>query len=114
MFGFEKLTVYQKSENFYAELVSIFKDPEADKILKNQLKRSSSSVVLNIAEGAGKFSEKDKKNFYLIARGSINESIAILRLLKIDKAISDNQFTKLYSLGAEIGKMLTGLTKNPI
>lgn len=114
MFGFENLIVYKKSESFYAELSNIFKDPKVDKILKNQLKRSSSSVVLNIAEGSGKLRPNDKRNFYIIARGSISESIATLRLLRIDSTISNDQFTKLHSLGCEIGKMLTGLSKNTI
>lgn len=112
MFGFENLTVYKKSESFYSELLDIFKDPKVDRILKNQLKRSSSSVVLNIAEGSGKLRINDKRNFYMIARGSISESIATLRLLKIDKSISEDQFKKLHSLGGEIGKMLTSLAKN--
>lgn len=113
MFGFEGLTVYQKAEGFYAQLSFIFEDKRVDRILKNQLKRSSSSVVLNIAEGAGKASKKDKSNFYLIARGSISESVATLRLLKIDRVVYEEQFNKLHSLAVEIGKMLTGLVKNP-
>jgi four helix bundle protein len=112
MFGFEKLIVYQKSESFYVELSGIFKDPKVDNILKNQLKRSSSSVVLNIAEGSGKLKVNDKKNFYIIARGSISESIATLRLLRIDGVIPESQFNRLHSLGCEIGRMLTGLTNN--
>jgi len=113
MFGFENLKVYQKSESFYSLLLDIFTDRSVDKILKDQLKRSSSSVVLNIAEGSGKSRGNDKKNFYSIARGSISESVATLRLLKIDGTLSEVKFNKLYSLGAEIGRMLTGLIKNP-
>lgn len=113
MFGFENLKVYQKSESFYKKLLPIFNDQKVDKILKNQLKRSSSSVVLNIAEGSGKLKVNDKKNFYLIARGSISESIATLRLLKIDGTLTDNQLEELHSLGSEVGRMLTGLIKNP-
>jgi four helix bundle protein len=48
--------------------------------LKDQLNRASSSVSLNLAEGAGKFSKKDTKRFYEIAFGSLRESQAILQL----------------------------------
>ncbi|PIZ72860.1 four helix bundle protein [Candidatus Peregrinibacteria bacterium CG_4_10_14_0_2_um_filter_43_11] len=113
MFGFEKLIVYQKAENFYTKLSVIFANPKVDKILKGQLKRSSSSVVLNIAEGSGKLGVNDKKNFYIIARGSISESVATLRLLKIDGAISNEFFSELHLLATEIGRMLTGLANNP-
>lgn len=36
------------------------------------------SVVLNIAEGAGKTSKPDKRRYYLTARGSATESAALL------------------------------------
>ncbi|QQR84298.1 four helix bundle protein [Candidatus Peregrinibacteria bacterium] len=82
-------------------------------MLKNQLRRSSSSVALNIAEGSGKFSVKDKKNFYLIARGSVSESVATIRLIRIDGALSGPEYDHLHSRADEIGRMLTGLIRNP-
>jgi len=46
--------------------------------LIDQLRRASSSVSLNIAEGAEEFSPKEKLRIYRIARRSAQESIAIL------------------------------------
>lgn len=46
--------------------------------LADQLTRASTSVVLNLAEGAGKHSKPDKRRFYLTARGSATESAALL------------------------------------
>ena len=48
--------------------------------LKSQLKRATSSAVLNLAEGAAKPTKADKKRFYANAYGSIRETQAILRL----------------------------------
>lgn len=48
--------------------------------LQDQLRRSSSSVVLNIAEGSGKITFKDKRKFYAIALGSLRESMATIQL----------------------------------
>src|SRR5262245_21879503 len=49
--------------------------------LRGQLDRASVSIVLNIAEGAGRTSVPDKSHFFAIARGSATESAAILELL---------------------------------
>jgi four helix bundle protein len=46
--------------------------------LADQLTRASTSVVLNLAEGAGKLSKADKRRYYLTARGSATESAALL------------------------------------
>jgi len=46
--------------------------------LRDQLDRASVSIVLNIAEGAGRFSPADKARFYAIARGSAAECAAVL------------------------------------
>ncbi len=111
MFNFEKFPVYLKSEQVYRKLGGIFADKQINSGLKDQLRRSSSSITLNIAEGAGKFHKNDKKNFYLIARGSANECVAVLRLLKIDGQITKESYDGLYDDLTEIGKMLSGLIK---
>ena len=49
--------------------------------LREQLDRASVSIVLNIAEGAGRRFARDKANFFTIARGSATECAAILDLL---------------------------------
>src|SRR5262245_40237373 len=46
--------------------------------LKDQLARASSSIVLNIAEGAGRYARPEKAHFYLIARGSAMECVGVL------------------------------------
>jgi four helix bundle protein len=49
--------------------------------LRDQLDRASVSIVLNIAEGAGRRAVRDKAHFYTIARGSATECAAIFDLL---------------------------------
>ncbi len=44
--------------------------------LADQLRRASASIALNFAEGCGKASLRDRKRFFLIARGSAREVIA--------------------------------------
>lgn len=45
-------------------------------VAHDQLRRSAFSIMLNIAEGAGRFMNKEKHNFYVISRSSAFESIA--------------------------------------
>ena len=48
--------------------------------LRDQFNRALLSIVLNIAEGSGKRTKKDRQRFYSIAMGSLREVQAILEL----------------------------------
>ena len=48
--------------------------------LKSQFARSSSSIVLNLAEGSGRAALADRRHFFAIALGSLRESQAVLDL----------------------------------
>ena len=107
MFDFQKLIVYQRSIEFYTKISKeIFKKNLIDKIPKDQLKRASMSITLNIAEGTSRFSKADRRHFYTIARGSLYECIAVLDLLKEDALIDEALRLNLSSTGEEISKML--------
>ena len=70
-FDHEKLDVYQLAIDFVARANDIVENlPRGRGYLADQLQRAALSIVLNLAEGAGKFSPKDKAAFYLRARGS--------------------------------------------
>ena len=56
--------------------------------LKDQLDRASSSVVLNLAEGSGRFNTKDQGRFYKIAYASLMESFSILQISNHDQTVS--------------------------
>lgn len=83
-----------------------------DATTKNQLRRASLSIVLNIAEGTSRFSKADRRNFCIISRGSVFECVAILDMLKDDDQLTIDQFTSLYSQAEEISKMLFAMIRN--
>ena len=68
--------------------------------------------MLNIAEGAGKFSGPDKAAFYTRARGSVTESAAVLDVLHILRLATESKVTTEKEALARIGQMLTKLIKS--
>ena len=80
MRGFEDLECYQLAMNVFREgyrVVSLL--PVEEKYnLADQLRRASTSIILNIAEGYGRYHYLDSLRFYYIARGSIMEVLSAL------------------------------------
>lgn len=78
----ERLDVYRLALDFLVFAHQLLKTlPRGYSHLSDQLARASTSIVLNIAEGAGKHSKADKRRYYLSARGSATESAALLDVL---------------------------------
>jgi len=87
----ERLDVYHLALDFLVFANSVIEGlPRGRSHLADQFTRASMSVVLNVAEGAGKVSKGDKRRYYLTARGSATESAALLdvclRLKLLDAA----------------------------
>ena len=112
MFDFEKLNVYRKAKVFNDLIkVEVLSNPNLDKTFRDQIKLASISVALNIAEGAGRFSKADKRNFYVVARGSLAECVAILDLLQSDEIVSAEKYNSFYIIAEEISKMLYAMIR---
>jgi four helix bundle protein len=112
MFDFENLDVYARAKKYYlliSKIIELKKDINRPTTM--QLSRSSLSIVLNIAEGSGRFSKPDKRRFYIISRGSVFETISIADLLKDLNIISLAEYTDIYKDAEEISKMLWVLIK---
>lgn len=112
MFDFEKLHVYQKAKDFNLKIkTEILSISSIDAATKNQLRRASLSIMLNIAEGTSRFSNADKRNFYVISRGSLIESLAILDLLNTENIISNDKYLSFYELAEALSKILFSLIR---
>ena len=79
---------------------------------KNQLGRASLSIMLNIAEGSAKFSDRDRRNFYITARGSVFECSSLISFLCAEEEIETELKEELYSCYEEISKMLFTMVRN--
>jgi four helix bundle protein len=115
MLNFERLIVWQKAIRYAVKLVRI-----TDRLQQKyqfsfgeQLRRAALSIPSNIAEGAGRKTKRDRGNFYSIAKGSVYESVNILKVLESLEVLSDStpNYKELYEEAEEVCKMLFGLDK---
>jgi four helix bundle protein len=109
----EKLHVYQASLQLVELVATIIRAAtDIERIIKDQILRSSTSVLLNIAEGAGKRSYADKRRFYEISRGSATETAAALDILRVWGHASEQHVSEGKILLRRIVAMLTKLAES--
>jgi four helix bundle protein len=109
-FDHERLDVYRLSIDYVAFSYQIARSLKGvNRQARDQWLRAAQSIPLNIAEGNGKQSLKDKNRFFEIARGSALECASIHDVLRVCDAITDdaNQLGK--SKLKRIVSMLTRL-----
>ena len=106
MFAFQGTEVYKKSKLLHLECKKLIQKIPKDKTVADQLRRASFSVPLNIAEGSGKFSKPDRRNYFVIARASVFECVAILDILHDEEKISLAEFIFIEEVCDEISRML--------
>jgi len=80
-FMFEVLRVYQKAVDFADHVLATSEGfRRGDHFLADQLNRASVSIAANPAEGNGRFTKPDRRNFFTIARASVMECVPLLEL----------------------------------
>lgn len=84
IFSFEKLDVWQNSREL---ILTIYKlavkfPPSEIYAITSQIKRSSASIVTNIAEGTSRNTNKDKAHFLTISYSSVTETLNHLIISK--------------------------------
>ena len=110
-FDHEKLDVYREAIGFCGWVGDFLAAISAKAAAKDQLDRASTSIPLNIAEGNGKFSAKDRSRYLEVARGSALECAACLDVLLARKFVTEEQVEKQKERLARIVQMLIGLLK---
>jgi len=109
-FAFEKLVVCQKSFDFADQIcLRSEKFARGYGFLADQLNRAALSISANIAEGNGRFTKPDRKNFFGIARGSIQECVPLLELARRRGLLTADDHEALNAQLEEIARMLSGL-----
>ena len=111
---YRNLKVYEKSYKAGLAVYEMTKGyPEEEKYgIVSQMRRASTSIPLNIAEGYAKRSSQEEfKRFLLMAIGSANEMSVLLEYSKDLGYISLSKYEKAEKEYDEIGKMLSSLIK---
>jgi four helix bundle protein len=114
MRNFRNLDIWSKSHLLTLEIYSSTNSYPREELLglTSQMRRSSSSIPTNIAEGCGRNTNPDFKRFLTIAAGSASELEYQLILSKDLKLIPDSKFKELEKEVTEIRKMIYSFIKN--
>jgi four helix bundle protein len=110
-FDHEKLDVYREAINFCGWVGEFLASISATSAAKDQLDRASTSIPLNIAEGNGKFSARDRARFFEMARGSALECAACLDVLVVRKLVKEGPLAAQKERLVRIVEMLVGLLR---
>ena len=108
MLSFQRLDVYQRAIEFLALVGDIAGElPKGHAERSDQLVRAAESVVRNIAEGAGRWSEADSAKHYKIARGEAMECAASLDVMKLRMLVATERYENGIRLLESVVAMLT-------
>jgi four helix bundle protein len=84
-FGYEDLEVWKRAVDFAVEVIDAVENISTNRKhyrLLEQIEASSTSVSMNLAEGKGRFSQKEFVQYCYIARGSLYETMTLLEIFK--------------------------------
>ncbi|GAB4233616.1 MAG: hypothetical protein Tsb0021_12650 [Chlamydiales bacterium] len=109
----EKLDVYQASIDLVVFIDKIIEAlPRGKGYIVDQFQRAAISVPLNIAEGAGEFSNAEKGRFYRMAKRSATECAGIFDICFNLRLIKEEQYQTGRNLILRIVSMLTKMAKS--
>lgn len=112
MSNFRDLSVYRKARALNKDVFLMLKAHKTSRVIRDQLSRASTSILLNIAEGAGRFSRRDQRNFFIIARASASECIALFDVIEDIELLPTGHCDVFRSRFTEVSKMLFGMIRN--
>jgi four helix bundle protein len=108
-FAFEK-PIYQKAIDFSDRICqTTLNFPRGFYFLVDQMSRAALSIATNIAEANGRFTIRDRRNFFGIARGSTQECVPLLEPARRRGLIDAQTHTRFKAELEEIAKMISGL-----
>ena len=114
MFSFEKLEVWQRTRDFLKRIYNVTVNfPKEEQFgLSQHIRKSSISILSNIAEATSRFGDVDFKRFIEIAIGSLYETISQLFIALDNNYLDKSTFEAFYKDAEIIVKMLSKLSKS--
>ena len=111
LFPHERLQAWRQARGFYLLCAQLQGLPRASGHAGDQLERATLSVLLNLVEGAGRTSWKEKRHFFSISLGSLAEAVAVVDVAATRGLIEGAQAERAIAAGRKVGSMLAGLLK---
>ena len=101
--GYKDWECYYQGRNLRMQISELVKTlPNKEKfLLSDQITRSTRSITANIAEGYGRYTFSDTRNFFIIARGSVTETMEHLQTAFDEKYINQ-EVLKVYEEKCEL------------
>ncbi|PKN88638.1 MAG: four helix bundle protein [Chloroflexi bacterium HGW-Chloroflexi-8] len=113
--SYKDLVVWQKSLEFANKVIEITETLKTQNVnfrLLDQLTAACTSIPMNIAEGKGRFSNKEFKHYMVIARGSLFETMTLIEIFKLRNWISQENYNTLQNEAIQITKMINSLNRS--
>jgi four helix bundle protein len=113
MHNFKELNIWKRSVDLAVKVYQLVQDfPKEEKFgLTSQITRCAVSIGSNIAEGAGRNTDKDFNNFLGIALGSSFELETQLIIATKIGIIDDEKFKSISSEILQVQKMINGFKR---
>ena len=108
---FEDVLAWQKARELCKQVSNLTQKSSFSKdwSLVDQIKRSSGSVMDNIAEGFDRNSSKEFRQYLFIALGSLSETKSQLYRGLDMSYITDLEFKEVYEIANDCSKLIGGL-----
>ena len=109
---FEDLEAWKIAREVSREIYTVSKHGAfaRDFGLRDQICRSSVSIMSNVAEGFERDGDKEFMNFLSIAKASAGETRSLLYVALDQNYISENEFRPIYNRLVENSRVISGLT----
>ena len=110
---FEDIEAWQNARELTRQVYEITNKSKftKDYHLKDQIRRASVSIMLNIAEGFARKTDKEFARFLTQAHGSAAEVQAALYVALDQTYLNKNEFEKLYEKTEIVSRMIMAFTK---
>lgn len=110
--NFENLEIWKKSRELCQKIfISLIQNPNCSQNIKNQIDRSSASVMDNIAEGFEREGNREFINFLSMSKGSCGEVRSQMVRAFDRNFINENEFNDLKNDLTDLSKMISGFMK---
>ena len=112
-FKFQDWDIYNDALNLRSKINELAKSFPSDEkfALVDQIRRAVNSIILNIAEGSNKTTDKDRRLYINRAHGSLDEVVACLDCALSDRYITKNNYEPILLEASSLAKRLRGFFK---